>query len=51
MYMLLAVAVVLGILWLLGLVVVHITSPILHLLLVVAVAVIIYDFMTKRKRI
>lgn len=48
--MLLVVAVVLGVLWLLGLVAVHIASPLLHLLLVIAIIVFIYDLITKRGR-
>jgi len=46
--MLLFIAVVLGILWLLGLVVIHISSPLLHLLILTAIVVFIFDFVTKR---
>jgi hypothetical protein len=46
--MLLMIAVVLGILWLLGLVAIHIASPLLHLVLVIALVIFIYDIITKR---
>jgi len=48
--MLLLIAIVLAILWLLGVVVVHITSPLLHLIVVVALVIFIYDFVTKHKK-
>ncbi len=48
--MLLAIAVVLVILWLLGIVVIHIASPLLHLVILIAVVVFIYDVLTRRKR-
>ena len=46
--MLLIIAVVLGILWLLGIVAIHITSPLLHLLLLVALIIFIYDLIARR---
>ena len=49
--MFLIIAIVLGILWLLGLIVVHISSPLLHLLLVIAIIVFIYDLITKRGKV
>jgi hypothetical protein len=49
--MLLTIAIILGILWLLGLVAIHITSPLLHLILLVAVIVFIYDLVTGRSRV
>ena len=48
--MLLIIAIVLAILWLLGVVVVHIASPLLHLVLLIALIVFIYDFLTKHKK-
>lgn len=48
--MLLVIAIVLGILWLLGILVIHITNPLLHLVLVVAVIVLIFDFISRRRR-
>jgi len=48
--MLLTIAIVLAILWLLGVVVVHIASPLLHLVLLIALIVFIYDFLTKHKK-
>lgn len=47
--MLMTIALVLGILWLLGLVAIHITTPILHLLLIVALVVFMYDLLVKRR--
>ena len=49
--MFLIIAIILGILWLLGIVVIHVTSPLLHLLLIVAIIVFIYDLITKRGRV
>ena len=46
--MFLIIAIVLGILWLLGIVVVHISSPLLHLLLVIAIIIFIYDLLSRR---
>ena len=48
--MLLFIAVVLGILWFLGFLVIHISTPLLHLLLLIAVIIFIFDFVTKRGR-
>jgi len=47
--MLVTIAVVLGVLWLLGIVVIHIASPLFHILLIVAVIVFIYDLVTRRR--
>lgn len=47
--MLLTIAVILGILWLLGLVAIHIASPLFHLLIVIAVVLFIYDLIVKRR--
>ena len=47
--MLLTIAVVLGILWLLGLVAIHITSPLLHLVLVIALIVFLYDLVVHKR--
>ena len=41
--MLWAIAVVLIVLWLLGFVVIHVTSALIHLLLLVAIIVIVYN--------
>ena len=49
--MLLVIAIVLGVLWLLGVVAVHVTSPILHLLLIIAVIVFVYDLITRGRRV
>ena len=48
--MLLTIAIVLAILWLLGVIVVHIASPLLHLVLLIALIVFIYDFLAKHKK-
>jgi len=48
--MLLSLAVVLGILWAMGLLVVYISNPILHLVLVIAVIVVVFDLFTRRSR-
>jgi Family of unknown function (DUF5670) len=45
--MLLIIAIVLGILWLTGKLVINIATPFLHLLLVIAAIIIIYNFLTK----
>jgi len=47
--MMLAIALVLGILWLLGIVVIHVTSPLLHLLLLIALVVLVYHMVTARR--
>lgn len=41
-----AVAVVLFVLWLLGFVIFHVSSALIHLLLIIAVVVIIYNLVT-----
>ncbi|MFL5487716.1 MAG: lmo0937 family membrane protein [Gemmatimonadaceae bacterium] len=46
--MLWTIAVILLVLWLLGFVVMHVASPLIHLLLVIAVIVIIYRLITGR---
>jgi len=48
--MLLTIAIVLGILWLLGLVAIHIASPLLHLVLLIALIIFIYDLVTKHPK-
>jgi hypothetical protein len=48
--MLLTIAIVLGILWLLGVVAIHITSPLIHLVIIIAVVVFIYDLIVGRNR-
>jgi hypothetical protein len=48
--MILAIAAVLAILWLLGIVAIHIASPLLHILLVVALVIFIYDFFSRKGR-
>lgn len=47
--MLLIIAVILGVLWLMGVVAIHITSPLLHLLIIIAVVVFIYDLLSRRR--
>lgn len=49
--MLWIIAVVLAILWLLGIVVVHISSPLLHLLLIIAVVVIVINLISGRRAV
>lgn len=49
--MLWIIAVVLAILWLLGFVVVHVTSPLLHLLLIIAVVVIVINLISGRRAV
>lgn len=48
--MLLAIAVILGVLWLLGVVAIHIASPLFHIILVIAIVLFIYDLVVKRRR-
>ena len=47
--MLLIIAVILGVLWLLGVVAIHITSPLLHLIIIIAVVIFIYDLLSRRR--
>jgi hypothetical protein len=47
--MLWTIAVILFILWLLGFVVFHVAGSLIHLLLVLAVIVLIYQFVTGRR--
>jgi len=47
--MLLTIAIVLGILWLLGIVVIHIASPLLHLVLLIALIVFLYDLVVRKR--
>lgn len=47
--MLLTIAVILGILWLLGVVAIHVASPLIHLVIVIAVVIFIYDLIVKRR--
>jgi hypothetical protein len=46
-----AIAVILFILWLLGFAVFHIAGAVIHLLLVIAVIVIIYQLVTGRRAV
>ncbi len=48
--MLWALAVVLIVLWLLGFLVIHITSAVIHLLLLVAIIVIVYNLFAGSRR-
>lgn len=48
--MLMILAVVLGIMWLTGILVIHIASPLLHLLLLIALVIFIYDSLVGRRR-
>lgn len=45
------VAVVLAILWAIGFLAVHVASPLIHLLLVIAVIVIVYNLVTGRRAV
>ena len=47
--MLMILAVILGIMWLAGILVIHIASPLLHLLLLIALVIFIYDALIGRK--
>jgi Family of unknown function (DUF5670) len=47
--MLWTIIVILLVLWLLGFLAVHIASPLIHLLLVIAVVVLIYQLITGRR--
>jgi hypothetical protein len=47
--MLLTIAIVLAILWLLGLVAFHVTTGLIHLLIVVALVVFIWDVVTRNR--
>jgi len=46
-----AIITVLVVLWLVGLLLVHIGGPLIHLLLVVATILVIYQFITGRRAI
>lgn len=48
--MLLTLAVILGIMWLAGILVIHIANPLLHLLLLIALVIFIYDSLVGRRR-
>ncbi len=48
--MLMTIVAVLVILWLLGFFVIHLTGGLIHLLLVVALVVFIYNMLTGRKK-
>jgi hypothetical protein len=48
--MLLVIAVILGVLWLLGIVAIHIANPLFHIILVIAIIIFIYDLVVKRRR-
>ena len=43
------IAIVLIVLWLLGKIAIHISTPLLHLLLIIAVVVFLYDMFVPRK--
>jgi hypothetical protein len=45
------IAVVLIILWVIGFLVAHVVSPVIHLILVAAVIVLVYQFLSGRRRI
>ena len=45
------IAVILIILWLIGFLVAHVVSPVIHLLLLAAVIVLAYQFLTGRRRV
>lgn len=45
------IAVILAVLWLLGILVVHISSPLLHLLLIIALVVIIINVISGRRAV
>ena len=49
--MLLFIAIILAVLWLLGFLVINISSPLIHILIVVAIIIFIYDLLAKRRHI
>lgn len=49
--MLLTIAIILFILWVLGAFVVHVGGGLIHLLLVIAVVVVIWNFITGRRAV
>ena len=49
--MLLTIAIILGILWLLGFFVVHIGGGLIHILLVIALVVLIYNMLTGKRSV
>ena len=49
--MLWTIVAILVVLWLLGVVVVHVSSSLIHLLLVVALVVLVYQFLTGRRSV
>jgi len=48
-HMLMTIAIILAVLWLLGVVVVHVSGGLIHILLVIALVVFIYNMLTGRK--
>lgn len=49
--MLLTIAIILGILWLLGFFVVNISSGLIHILLVIALVLFIYNMLTGKRTV
>ncbi len=49
--MLATIAIILVVLWLLGVVAIHVSSPLLHLLLVVAIIIFIFNFVAGRSSV
>jgi len=49
--MLLTIAIILFVLWLLGAFVVHVGGGLIHLLLVIAIVVLIWNFVTGRRAV
>jgi hypothetical protein len=49
--MLWTIALILLVLWLLGFVVFHVAGPLIHLLLVIAVIVLVYQLITGRRAV
>ncbi len=49
--MLLTIAIVLAVLWVLGLVAIHITTPLLHLILLIALVLFVYHLVSGRRSV
>ncbi len=49
--MLVTIAIILAILWLLGVLVIHISSPLLHIILLVAIVVFIFNLVSGRSSV
>ncbi len=49
--MLLTIAIILGLLWFFGFIVIHVGGGLIHLILLIALVVLIYDLIVGRRRV